>query len=114
MPVPRRQPGELEEGRGDVGQDAVAERRPAAARPTRRSGTGFSEWAVTGLPGRVAHLIGVAVVRGDREQGAGPGRVGGLDRLDRGDDPAEARVDDRERADRGVPDPVWPTMSGLA
>ena len=53
-----------------------ARRRADAARerPSRpaRTGTGLSEWAVIGLPVGVAHLVGIAVVGGDRQQRAGP------------------------------------------
>ena len=73
-----------------VGEDAVGEAEPSTDRPTSTNGTGLSEWAVTGLPGGVAHDVGVAVVGGDREQRAGRGRVVGVDGLDRGDHAAEA------------------------
>ena len=50
IPGQRGRPGELDRRRRDVREDAVAERRPPTARPASRNGTGFSEWAVTGLP----------------------------------------------------------------
>ena len=47
---PPRQAGELEQRRCDVGEDAIARAEARATRPTRTSGTGLSEWAVTGRP----------------------------------------------------------------
>ena len=116
IPSQRRQPGELEQRRRDVGEDAVARAGGrAAARPTSTNGTGLSEWAVTGLAVGVAQLVGVAVVRGDRQQGAGRRRVAGVDGLDRRDDPGRGSASMTSRAAIVASQtPVWPTMSGLA
>ena len=53
----------------------------------------------------VTELVGVAVVGGDRQQGAGPAGVGGLDRLDRRDDASQARVDHFEGGQGRIPHP---------
>ena len=75
----------------------------------------MSEWAVTGRPSASRIDVGVAVVGGDDEQG--PGRVGvaRVRRLERGDDPAKARIDRLgSAATVASQTPVWPTMSGFA
>ena len=112
----RGRPAKLEQRRRDVGQDAVARApTPRAARPTSTNGTGLSEWAVTGLAVGVAHLVGVAVVGGDREERAGRGRIVGIDRArprrrsGRGRHRSTASAVDRRVPDArcGRPCPGW-------
>ena len=54
-------------------------------------------------PVAVAQLVGVAMIRGDRQEPHRGRRDRRVDREDRVDDAAEARVDDLEGGDRRVP-----------
>ena len=94
---------QLEDGRGDVGEDAaVAQPSPSAV---TISGTGLSEWAVLGEPSGSSMLSALpwsAVTRQAPPDSctARPRRRGSRRPLDRGT--AAGML------------PVWPTMSGLA
>ena len=100
--VPPWQARRLEDRRRHVARMPSPSDRPASDRPIATSGTGFSEWAVTGLPSRSrssSALPWSAVIKGPRR----PGRVRRLDPLDRLDDTPQAGVDRLERSEGRIP-----------
>ena len=108
---PGRQPGELQQRRRDIGQDAVAQRAAAHGTPEEHDGTGLSEWAVTGSPAasRSSSALPWSAVMarsapGPSGSAASTASTAATTRARQAS--IVARAVDRRRPDAGVPDHV--------